>query len=88
MYFLMDGIRPTASSTFRKRALKKYISSEIKLSRYVLESCGIDSYFYIPYCKGGNDYEIFSDSRTVGHSVKGPDETIPLVKKLFISGSN
>lgn len=33
--------------------------------------------------KGGNDYEIYSDSRTIGHSVRNPDETTAEVKKLF-----
>lgn len=32
---------------------------------------------------GGNDYEIYSDSRTIGHSVRNPDETTAEVKKLF-----
>jgi len=33
--------------------------------------------------KGGNDYEIFSDSRTIGHSVTSPDDTIRIVRELF-----
>jgi phosphomannomutase len=33
--------------------------------------------------KGGNDYEIYEDPRTIGHSVKGPDDTYAQVKKLF-----
>ncbi|EWC44639.1 phosphomannomutase [Drechslerella stenobrocha 248] len=33
--------------------------------------------------EGGNDFEIYSDSRTVGHSVKGPDDTMAQVKELF-----
>ena len=33
--------------------------------------------------KGGNDYEIFSDKRTVGHSVDSPDDTMRELKKLF-----
>ena len=33
--------------------------------------------------KGGNDYEIFEDPRTVGHSVASPDETMAELKKLF-----
>lgn len=33
--------------------------------------------------KGGNDYEIFEDSRTVGHSVEGPEDTMRIVKELF-----
>ncbi|GAW09519.1 eukaryotic phosphomannomutase [Lentinula edodes] len=33
--------------------------------------------------KGGNDYEIFSDPRTIGHSVDNPDDTIRILKELF-----
>jgi phosphomannomutase len=33
--------------------------------------------------KGGNDYEIYTDSRTIGHSVKNPEETMAELKKLF-----
>ncbi|KAK5134299.1 hypothetical protein LTR08_006728 [Meristemomyces frigidus] len=33
--------------------------------------------------KGGNDYEIYEDSRTVGHSVKDPADTMAQVKELF-----
>ena len=33
--------------------------------------------------KGGNDYEIYTDSRTIGHSVKNPEETMTELKKLF-----
>lgn len=32
---------------------------------------------------GGNDYEIYTDSRTVGHSVTGPNDTIAELKTLF-----
>ncbi|KAF9477763.1 phosphomannomutase [Pholiota conissans] len=34
--------------------------------------------------KGGNDYEIYSDPRTIGHSVKNPGETLQLLKDLFL----
>ncbi|KAK7445403.1 Phosphomannomutase 1 [Stygiomarasmius scandens] len=34
--------------------------------------------------KGGNDYEIFVDPRTIGHSVSGPDDTIRQLKGLFL----
>ncbi|KAF9045724.1 eukaryotic phosphomannomutase [Hymenopellis radicata] len=34
--------------------------------------------------EGGNDYEIFSDPRTVGHSVTNPLDTILLLKQLFL----
>jgi len=33
--------------------------------------------------KGGNDYEIFTDSRTIGHTVMSPADTIRIVKDLF-----
>ncbi|KAK3310075.1 eukaryotic phosphomannomutase [Chaetomium strumarium] len=33
--------------------------------------------------EGGNDYEIYSDSRTIGHSVTGPADTMAELKKLF-----
>jgi len=34
--------------------------------------------------KGGNDYEIFSDPRTIGHTVKGPADTIRILQELFL----
>ncbi|KAI9511584.1 eukaryotic phosphomannomutase [Russula earlei] len=33
--------------------------------------------------KGGNDYEIFTDPRTIGHSVTSPTDTIKILKDLF-----
>lgn len=33
--------------------------------------------------QGGNDFEIYSDPRTEGYSVKNPEETIEILKKLF-----
>jgi len=33
---------------------------------------------------GGNDYEIFCDSRVVGHSVKSPQDTIDILKLEFL----
>ncbi|WVO14669.1 hypothetical protein L204_102306 [Cryptococcus depauperatus] len=35
--------------------------------------------------KGGNDYEIFSDPRTIGHTVTKPDDTIKLLDELFLN---
>lgn len=32
---------------------------------------------------GGNDHEIFSDDRTIGHTVTSPDDTMKQVKELF-----
>lgn len=33
--------------------------------------------------KGGNDYEIYEDSRTIGHTVVGPEDTAQQLKELF-----
>lgn len=33
--------------------------------------------------KGGNDWEIYTDPRVTGHSVKDPDETRRILKELF-----
>ncbi|KAK9479543.1 phosphomannomutase [Lipomyces japonicus] len=33
--------------------------------------------------KGGNDYEIYSDPRTIGHAVNSPDDTIRIIKEIF-----
>ena len=33
--------------------------------------------------EGGNDFEIWKDPRTIGHSVKDPNETIAQLKDLF-----
>lgn len=35
--------------------------------------------------EGGNDYEIYSSPRTIGHSVKNPSETMEMCEKLFLS---
>lgn len=32
---------------------------------------------------GGNDYEIYADARTIGHSVTNPDDTMKQLKELF-----
>ncbi|KWU42382.1 putative phosphomannomutase [Rhodotorula sp. JG-1b] len=33
--------------------------------------------------QGGNDYEIFTDERTIGHSVTKPEDTMAELRKLF-----
>ncbi|KAJ7675466.1 eukaryotic phosphomannomutase [Mycena rosella] len=35
--------------------------------------------------EGGNDYEIYSDPRTIGHSVTSPEDTIRLLKESFLA---
>jgi len=33
--------------------------------------------------EGGNDWEIYTDDRTIGHSVKNPEETMKLLTDIF-----
>lgn len=33
--------------------------------------------------EGGNDYEIYVDDRTIGHSVSSPDDTVRILNELF-----
>jgi phosphomannomutase len=43
-------------------------------------------YFFGDKCyEGGNDWEIYQDKRTIGHSVKDPDDTYRQLKELFFS---
>ena len=35
--------------------------------------------------KGGNDYEIYTDSRVTGHSVDSPTDTMRILKELFFN---
>lgn len=38
--------------------------------------------------KGGNDFEIYEDHRTLGHKVGSPVETIALINRLFLNEQN
>jgi hypothetical protein len=39
----------------------------------------------LPAClQGGNDYEIFSSEKTIGHTVNGPDDTRKQCTELFL----
>jgi phosphomannomutase len=33
--------------------------------------------------QGGNDYEIYTDSRTTGHAVRGPEDTMRILREIF-----
>lgn len=33
--------------------------------------------------RGGNDYEIYEDERTVGHSVRNPEDTMKELREMF-----
>lgn len=50
-----------------------------------LESEGFDEihFFGDKTDQGGNDYEIFTDSRVIGHKVTGPIDTMQQLKKLL-----
>jgi phosphomannomutase len=52
--------------------------------RYV-EKEYTEIHFFGDKCyKGGNDHEIYEDDRTIGHEVKNPDDTIKILKELFL----
>ncbi|XP_028935375.1 phosphomannomutase 1 [Ornithorhynchus anatinus] len=56
--------------------------------RYCLDTLGKDSFDAIHFfgnetSPGGNDYEIFDDPRTVGHSVVSPQDTVQRCREIF-----
>ncbi|KAJ3583795.1 hypothetical protein NHX12_015582 [Muraenolepis orangiensis] len=58
--------------------------------RYCLDIVDKDGYATVHFFGdktklGGNDYEIYSDPRTVGHEVTCPEETMELCQRLFLS---
>lgn len=52
-----------------------------------IENEGFDQiHFFGDKCyKGGNDYEIYEDKRTIGHSVKNPADTLRILKETFFT---
>ena len=48
-----------------------------------LEEYDVVHFFGDKTFKGGNDYEIFEDPRTIGHTVTSPDDTMRICKELF-----
>lgn len=37
----------------------------------------------LPCVQGGNDFEIYADPRTVGHSVVSPQDTVRRCREIF-----
>ena len=35
--------------------------------------------------QGGNDHEIYEDSRTIGHKVVSPEDTVQQLTKMFFT---
>lgn len=58
----------------------QHIEAEEKLSGIKYENI---HFFGDKTFVGGNDYEIYEDPRTIGHSVDGPDDTYKQLKELF-----
>lgn len=63
---------------------KTYCLQHVKAEK---EVTGVDyttiHFFGDKTYKGGNDYEIYEDQRTEGHSVRNPEETMAVLKKIF-----
>ncbi|KAK7929783.1 hypothetical protein WMY93_006178 [Mugilogobius chulae] len=83
---------------FKGRGLSFSIGGQISFDvfpdgwdkRYCLNIVKKDQYNTIHFFgdktkPGGNDYEIYSDERTIGHEVTSPEETIQMCKQLFFS---
>jgi len=52
--------------------------------QYVLEGGHEEIHFFgDKTMPGGNDHEIFEDSRTIGHTVTGPEDTVQQLKQLL-----
>ncbi|XP_014871642.1 phosphomannomutase 2 [Poecilia latipinna] len=83
---------------FRGKGLSFSIGGQISFDvfpdgwdkRYCLDIVDKDNYSTIHFFgdktkPGGNDFEIYSDPRTVGHEVSSPEETQRLCQELFFS---
>lgn len=73
---LIDGVKHMPLATLRQRDSKKSSSSEIRVTRFLafgdLPRSSLRTFL------GGNDCEIFSGPRTIGHSVISPVDMILL----------
>ncbi|EFC47841.1 predicted protein [Naegleria gruberi] len=56
--------------------------------QYVQDSFDEIHFFGDKTSPGGNDYEIFSHERTVGHSVKTFNDTIKIIKETWLENQN
>ncbi|CDZ96657.1 phosphomannomutase pmm1 [Phaffia rhodozyma] len=55
------------------------------LTQYVIPEGFTEVHFFGDKTyKGGNDYEIYTDERTIGHDVTCPEDTIKLLNELFL----
>ena len=68
--------------TSRTKASMRFISLVTRPIRCVYHRSGNH---VLTRHQGGNDYEIFTDARTIGHSVTNPEDTERIVRELFLS---
>jgi hypothetical protein len=61
---------------------KRFISLVIKHIRLAPDNQRI-KYAEFLILQGGNDYEIFTDHRTIGHAVSSPTDTLRILAELF-----
>ena len=66
---------------------KTYCLKHVEAEKTLPGGSGVDyttiHFFGDKAFEGGNDWEIFSDKRTVGHAVEGPEDTMRLIKEIF-----
>ena len=58
----------------------KHVEAESTVSGIVYDKI---HFFGDKAFEGGNDWEIYQDERTIGHSVKSAEDTIRILKELF-----
>lgn len=93
---IREKFRAALMDQFHSYGLRFVIGGQISIDafpegwdkRYCLQFVEEDAYETIHFfgdktSEGGNDYEIFSDPRTVGHTVTGPDDTIKQLKEIL-----
>lgn len=55
--------------------------SPVKVSFFSQHDC---HHILVKCTQGGNDYEIFTSERTIGHTVTSPDDTRKQCTELFL----
>lgn len=87
--FQPTAAEQTNSSPAKGKKIKthKYcISQRSRVCLYMsFSNLSLTSVSVCFWSQGGNDYEIYSDPRTVGHEVSCPEETQQLCQQLFFS---
>lgn len=91
MFSLLVGIRLSVLNTLRRVSYLYLLILIIPL--LIIFSIILDEFDEIHFfgdktTDGGNDYEIYTHPRVIGHTTTGPEETIRLCKEIFLMNNN